>query len=159
LVAPQEIQAELDAWRFGHRKEEAVRFSQRLSQQFPVEVIQPPRVPAAESFDRALASRKLSRAQRGSRQALLHLLQQLDGSEYGEPSAKRQKTSEGSSLAKEDHTYELKRENEAIRRRLHKALGGQHTHSSVPLAIRKLAPRVLMGNALSKPTVVGSFRS
>lgn len=132
-----------------------MRFSQRLCKEFPVEVIKPPRAPGAGSLDSVLATRKLTREQRASRAQFLHLLQQLDQSEYGEPDAKRQKTSAGANaFAKEDHAYEMKRQNEEIRRRLHKALGGHQTQASVPLAIRKLAPRVLMGNALSKPSAV-----
>ncbi|RLN89587.1 hypothetical protein BBJ28_00008512 [Nothophytophthora sp. Chile5] len=124
IPVEQEIQSTLDAWRYKHRMQDAIRHSQNLAREFPLAMIQPPR--SSSSGPTGLSARRaVSHEERASRERFLHLLQQLDHEEYGEPSRKKLKKSHVLSLQKEDHARELKKHNLDIGRRLQKELSGR----------------------------------
>ncbi|RLN10248.1 hypothetical protein BBJ28_00014183 [Nothophytophthora sp. Chile5] len=119
-----DVNSTLDAWRYKHRMQDAIRHSQNLVREFPLATIQPPR--SSSSGRTGLSARRaVSQEERASRERFLHLLQQLDHEEYGEPSRKKLKKSHVLSLQKEDHARELKKHNLDIGRRLKKELSGR----------------------------------
>ncbi|KAF4324401.1 hypothetical protein BBO99_00001644 [Phytophthora kernoviae] len=79
----------------------------------------------ATTFSAFSVRREVSEEDRSSRERYLHLLQQLDREEYGEPALKKRKKSSMLPMEREDHAYEQKKHNKDIIRRLHKELSGR----------------------------------
>lgn len=147
MLDEQELQTQLDAWSLQWRVDDARRESQRLWTRHPLAVIKPPIVDARSATSAPSALRERFQ----SREAYLRLLQKVDGEEYGERDAKRQKTSP---LGAEDHVQQLRRKNEELRRKL---TAQSSKRSLVPETFSKSAQRLLMGNTLSKPAPVRSL--
>ncbi|KAG7401358.1 hypothetical protein PHYBOEH_001774 [Phytophthora boehmeriae] len=149
----QQIQQSLDAWRYQHRLQDAVRHSRNLTGDFPVSIIASPRAFGG----RFSVRREVSEEDRSSRERYLHLLQQLDREEYGEPALKKRKKSSMLPTGREDHVYEQKRHNQDIIRRLHKELSGR-SESRYSGAVNGKMAKVIMkqNNTLQeKPTSNG----
>ncbi|KAL4105928.1 hypothetical protein PRIC1_003983 [Phytophthora ramorum] len=116
----QQTQSSLDEWRYRHRLKDAARHSRNLARDFPVSLIEPP-LSSGSSYTGFSVRREVARV---SREKYLHLLQQLDHEEYGEPLAKKQKKSDVA-FGKENHAREVKKQNLDILMRLRKQLSGR----------------------------------
>ncbi|DAZ95743.1 TPA: hypothetical protein N0F65_006391 [Lagenidium giganteum] len=112
-----EIESAVDAWRYQGRVRDAVQHSEQLSKEFPVHLIKPLR-----SGSRAKYSAEQD--EHGSRAHFLHLLQQLDSEEYGEPDR-------GARLLppveEHDHLKAIQKVHRDLARRLQKTL---NSHSA-----------------------------
>lgn len=132
MCTTQEIEADVDAWRYRHRLQEAVQHSEQVAHDFPVQMNRSYRSRPASNVgpaSAALPTSPLSALKHGkeegpgSRAEFLHILQKLNGNEYCERA--RSERAGLLLLREEDHMQALKKQNRDISRRLSKILHQQ----------------------------------
>lgn len=134
MCVTQDIEAAVDAWRYRHRVQEAVQHSEQVAHDFPVQMNRSYRSRPASTAGPTSAALPLpppsvsalnrgKDAGPGSRAEFLHMLQKLNGDEYGE----RAKSERAGLLLlrEEDHMQALKKQNRDIGRRLSRILHQQ----------------------------------